>query len=127
MNDTTPIAERTYFVVGDPQQKPVLKLQIMRPEQINEGYPSCRMTISSDAGVVQRNVSSVDSLDCLLTAFAVAGTTIAGLSESRYQGQLRWLGSDEEDKFGALGLPTIETQFQDTYDAGVAWGQASEG
>lgn len=104
--DAVPLAERRFFLADDP--KPVLVFRVWKPRSVERDYPTCRFELSNDTGVVHSgDVSGVDSLDSLVICLAQAGTEIAGINESMFDGQLRWEASPEGGR--SLGLPTLET------------------
>lgn len=115
------VAERAFFLEGDPNQEPVLTFRFWRPYQPEGDYPRCAYELVSAQFEQRGEVSAVDLVDCILTCLAQAGSKVAGLNESVFGGRLRWLASPEGGR--GLGLPTIEDHwpFHEGYQAAEAW------
>jgi hypothetical protein len=98
------IAERTYYLDGEPDS-PVILVQLLRPDQPENDYPTCRYRLTVSGKTEESEVSGVDSIDCIATCLVLAGSKLTGLNKAVYENKLRWEGSSAD---GDIGLPTIE-------------------
>ena len=119
------IAERIYTIEG--QSEPAVIVRLWRPYKPEPGYPRCRLQLISSTETSDREVTASDAFDCIITALAVAGSTIAGWNESIFGGRLRWEGWPEGGR--GLGLPTIEDHWplRDKYQDALRWAQERKG
>jgi hypothetical protein len=100
------VAERTFFLEGDPNETPVLTFRFWRPYQPEGDYPRCEYELVSDQFTQKGEVHGVDSVSSVIFCLAQAGSKVAGLNESIFGGRLRWVASPDGGR--GLGLPTIE-------------------
>ena len=115
------VAERTFFLDGDPNEEPVLTFRFWRPYQPEGNYPRCAYELVSAEFMQRGEVSAVDVVECIITCLAQAGSKVAGLNESLFGGRLRWVASPDGGR--GLGLPTIEDHwpFREGYQAAEEW------
>jgi hypothetical protein len=115
------VAERTFFLEGDPNQEPVLTFRFWRPYQPENDYPRCAYELVGAEYTQRGEVSGVDCVDCIITCLSQAGTKVAGLNESIFSGRLRWVASPDGGR--GLGLPTIEDHwpFHEAYRIAEEW------
>ena len=113
------IAERAYYLNGEPDS-PVIRFQLLRPDQPENTYPSCRYRLIVGGKTEESEVGGADAIDCIALCLAVVGSKIAGLNESVYNHKLRWEGSSAA---GDIGLPTIENSplTKDAYQEAHRW------
>ena len=121
--DAPLIAERTFFLDGDPDQKPVLTFRLWRPYDPKDDYPRCAYELVGAEYTRSGEISGVDKMDCIVACLGQIGSTVAILNESVFGGRLRWLASPEGGP--GLGLPTIEGHwpFRDLCNAAEEWSQ----
>ena len=115
------VAERTFFLEGDPNETPVLTFRFWRPYQPEGAYPRCAYELVSAEFTQKGEISATDCVDCIITCLAQAGSNVAGLNESIFGGRLRWVASPGGGR--GLGLPTIEDHwpFREAYQAAEEW------
>lgn len=115
------IAERIYTIEG--QSEPAVIVRLWSPYEPEADYPRCRLQLISSTQTSDREIVQVDAFECIITALAVAGSTIAGWNESIFGGRLRREGWPEAER--GLGLPTIEDHwpFRDGYQEALRWSQ----
>jgi hypothetical protein len=88
------IAERLLFLDGD-KDKPAVVLRLWRPYQPEGEYARGGFEVVKSDGSRKIEVSGVDTLDCIVGALSLAGSTMQGLNESIFHGGLRWEGWPE--------------------------------
>jgi hypothetical protein len=115
------VAERTYFLEGDPNQEPVLTFRLWRPYQPENDYPRCAYELVGAEYTQKGEISGVDCVNCIITCLSQAGTKVAGLNESLFGGRLRWVASPDGGR--GLGLPTVEDHwpFHEGYRIAEEW------
>ena len=100
------IAEREFFIDGKRDGDPVVVFRLWRPYQPAADYPRCRYELITSTGSKLTEVPGIDDLDCIIASLSMAGSDLAGLTESVFGGRLRWEASPEGGR--GLGLPMIE-------------------
>jgi hypothetical protein len=113
------IAERVYYLEGKAEE-PAVHLRMYSPICSVDDYPACRYDLCVGGVWRSKQVSNVDTIGCISLCLIVAGTEIAGLNESLFEGKLRWeawRGGDD------IGLPTLETapETRDSYAEALRW------
>jgi len=113
------IAERVYYLEGKAEE-PVVRLQIYSPTSSIDNYPECRYDLWVRGELQSKQVPHIDTIGCISLCLIVAGTEIAGLNESLFEGKLRWeawRGGDD------IGLPTLETapETRDGHAEALRW------
>jgi hypothetical protein len=100
------IAERVFYIDGKKDVGPAVIFRLWRPYQPGTEYARCRFELVTSKGSQEQEVPGVDAVDCIIASLSMAGSTLAGLNESVFEGRLRWEASPEGGR--GLGLPTIE-------------------
>lgn len=80
------------------------------PISLKGTTPRCVLEVIRSDGTQRMEIPGVDTLDCIIAALAMAGSTIRGLNESIFGGELR--GEAWPAGGPALGLPTIEDSWR---------------
>ena len=99
-SERTIIAERVYKVSDSNE---TLILRFYMPFKDESGRYTCQYELLErpQTAVVAKGLDAVDAID---TAFWLAGSQLAGLNESLFNGKLHWEGAQPNKP---IGLPVI--------------------
>ena len=85
-----------------------LTVRFGKPFQDESGDYRCEFQFIGDCEHHSGFTQGVDAIDALDNAFWLVGTKLAGLSQSVYEGKLRWAGA-QPDK--PIGLPVMTGKY----------------